>query len=77
MGINTELEEPPVEDRTCNTCGKRQRLKATLLHWPYEKFDKAFVTMPDGKLLEPFSMWYYECAWCRAIRTKQKKRWGI
>lgn len=74
--IDKNLAEPPIEHRYCVYCGKRKRLTATLLHWPFEGFKGEMVTLPNGNKVEPFSYWSYECAWCKAICTKRRKRWG-
>jgi len=70
--INKYLPEPPVEHRQCNSCSKRTRLKGTLIHFPNENCTVDEVTLINGQKCGTFSFWHYECAWCRAIKTKRK-----
>lgn len=79
--IDHHLPEPPIEHRYCAYCGKKKRLTGELIHWPFHKekehgFNKPVsigIGGPNDKV-EPFSMWLYLCAWCRAIETKRKKK---
>lgn len=79
--IDHYLPEPSIEYRSCVYCGKIKRLKGILIHWPFSHaeehgYDKPVsigIGGPNDKI-EPFSMWNYECAWCRAIETKKKRR---
>lgn len=70
--IDLNLPEPPEGNRKCLRCGKGVRLKGELIHWP-----SAFASGPvrfwvSGPDIEPFSMWIYECAWCRGTATRKR-----
>lgn len=72
--IDKNMPEPLIEYRQCNQCSKRKNLKGTLIHFPNAECDKDEVTLINGQKCGTFSFWYYECSWCRAIRTKQRNR---
>lgn len=73
--IDLNLPEPPEAERQCVYCGRRIRLRGTLIHWPNAdcKAKTVHVSM-TGLKLEPFSTWIYLCAWCRGTETREKKR---
>jgi len=72
--INKDLPEPELEHRYCVFCGKRKRLTGFLIHLPSEDYEKDEVTLMNGQKCQSFSMWTYECAWCKAILTKRKRK---
>ena len=70
--IDLNLPEP--EKKYCNGCSKTKGLKGVLIHWPRIDYEKPVVKMVSGMEIEPFSMWIYQCQWCRAIETKRKAK---
>jgi len=75
--IDKNLPEPKQEDRDCCHCGKKKRLKGTLIHWPDESCEKSEVRLLSGQMCGTFSTWVYKCAWCRAITTKQRQKYDV
>ena len=70
--IEKKLPEPDVKE--CATCYRKgTKMKGELLHWPSENAT-APVTIPSGMKIEPFSIWLYECQWCRGVETKRRMR---
>lgn len=73
--IDLTLPEPEPENRECYLCFRKgSNLKGTLIHWPSPDYAKDMVTMIDGMKIEPFSLWFYACQWCRGVETKRSKR---
>jgi len=72
--IQLDKPEPPEKYRSCIWCGRRHHLKGKLIHWPSREYlGIESVLLIDGTKHEPFSTWIYECSWCRAVETRQRK----
>ena len=76
--IKPKLPEPSVESdkRKCQYCGRKHpKNRGTLIHFPsIDYIGVKEITLPDGTVTEPFSVWVYTCQWCRSKETKRKKK---
>jgi hypothetical protein len=71
--IDKNLPEPDIKE--CVYCGRKTgKLKGQLLHWPNEDCTKSQITLINETKIEPFSMWIYECQYCRGVKTKKLKK---
>ena len=72
--IDKNLPEPLEEQRYCIHCGKQKGLRGRLIHFPDENCKKVEIRLIGGQMCETFSMWLYQCAWCRGRETRTKAR---
>lgn len=69
-----DFNQPEPVSPYCIGCGRQYRLLGTLIHWPSASHGAKPVMLPDGTQMEPFSLWVYQCAWCRGAQTKRRNR---
>lgn len=71
--INKNLPEPEVKECcNCFRMGPEAHLIGLLVHWPDEDCTKEEVTLSNGQKVTPFSLWLYECRWCRSAFTRKR-----